>query len=306
MNPHVESSTLPTAPAGLLRGILLALFAAPLLHAQLLVSTLLDRERYMPYEPINISVTIENNTGNDLVFDHGNSSQAHITLFCKERKAPYALSAVVNRGPEGVLRLAAGQSRTVAAALNPLFKVQSEGDYEVYVQVGHPLLQRDYRGTTAAFQIRAASTLWSTEIGLPPDPADPPDSQIRTRKVSVLGFSDVKNDHYILQIEDDKRVYAVLRMGQRVSVDPPVCEIDARSNIHILLRLSARVYSYRVHDWDGRMLQSKLLATGEKEGPPALVRDRERGLVRTLGGRVARRGEDYELLDDGQVIERPR
>lgn len=287
-------------PGCLFFALVFALACLPA-SGQLRLGAELDRDRYLVFEPIRLKVTIQNNSGNDLVFNHALSEEAHLSLLCKKSKEPYAKTAVINTGSDGAFRLAAGQRRELQATLNNLFELHAEGDYEIYAQVGHPQLETDFRSETLDFEVREGEVLWTAQVGVPANPLDPGGAPIRTRRASVLGFSGKNVDHYAVRIEDERRVYAIHRVGRRISSEKPVCDVDGRSNLHILLRMSSRVFVYRIYDCRGRLLQTKLLAASEEESPPLLVRDRETGIVRTVGGRPARQGEDYQILEDGQL-----
>ncbi|MDT8389794.1 MAG: hypothetical protein RRC34_04715 [Lentisphaeria bacterium] len=266
--------------------------------SQIKLNAKLAMDRFLTYEPITLRVYVENNSGNDLVFDYDSSNEAHLTVAVKREDQPVYQKRVINNA-DTVFRLASGQRRELTVVLNGpgMFQLHKEGNYTYYVQIGHPRFTADFRTVPAKIEIADGQTLWTEAVGIP---ADGPDDTIKTRDVSVLWFRGKTRDHYALMIEDKDHVYAVERLGERVSNEKPVCRVDARSNIHILQRLSARVYGYKIYDYKGRMLQLKIVAVDDKEGPPGLVRDKELGVVRQVGGREAVRGEDYELYD-GQV-----
>lgn len=266
--------------------------------SQVKLSAKLSTPRFLKYEPVILRIYVENNSGNDLIFDQNASKEAHLTIGVKQETDSVYQKRVINTG-DTAFRLAVGQRREFDVTLNGpgMFQLHKEGDYNYYVQIGHPRFSKDFRTTPQKLEIREGQTLWTESVGIP---APDPNAKIEIRKMSVLWFRGTVQDHYALLIEDDENVFVVERLGKRVSSEKPVCRLDARSNIHILQRLSARVYGYKVYNYRGRMMQLKIIAVGDKEGPPGLVRDKELGVVRQVGGREAVRGEDYEVVN-GEV-----
>ncbi len=285
-------------------GVLLAVMAglAPFAaRGQLRIAAELDRDRYLPYETVVLTITLQNDSGNDLLFDHSQSSEAHLSVSCRGRKMDVPFVELLNPTSDDAFRLGAGQRRQMTYPLHRRLPIQVQDFYELSVQIGHPLLDRDYRSRVVRFEIRTGLTLWAASVGVPANPLAGEGQPIRLRQASILAFSGANTDYYVLKIEDAERVYSIERLAPRISSDPPVVEVDARSNLHIILRLSSRIYSYRVYDWRGRLLQNRFLAIGD-ERPPILVRDSDRGMVTQVGGRLARPGEDYEVRSDGGVV----
>lgn len=269
--------------------------------SQVKLATELSTSRFLKFEPVKLRIFVENNSGNDLTFDSAKSPRAHLTIAIKTKDDLTYKKRVIN-SEEGAFRLAAGQRREFDVVINApgMFNLSKETSYNYYIQLGHPRFSTDFRTKPKKFDVRKGQVLWSERVGRP---LTDPEDKIESRKMSVQWFQGEKIDHYALVIEDDKHVYAVIRIGERVSAETPVCRLDARSNLHILQRLSARVYAYKIYDYFGHMVQLKLIAMGNNEGPPTLIRDKELGVVRQIGGRKAVRGEDYDVSADGTVGE---
>ena len=264
-------------------------------RAQIKLDTELTRGRFLQFEPVRLRVFVENNSGNNLTFDYEANKRAHLTVAVKHKDEAVYETRVINKGL-AVFRLAAGQRREFDVVLNApgMFNLNKADDYIYYVQIGNPRLTNDFRTKPKKFEVREGQVLWKERVG---NPGTKTGDKITSRVMSVLWFRGKVRDRYVLVIRDDKNIYAVKQVGDRASDELPICRVDARSNVHILQRLSARVYGYKIFDYYGRLLQMKIIAMDDNEGPPGLVRDKELGVVRQVGGREAVRGEDYEVYN---------
>jgi len=258
--------------------------------AQLAVGIATDRSVYLTFEAVRATVTIRNYTGNALIFGPGRQTGS-ISLTATGEGGLRRRSAQVT-DVVGDLVLAPGETRDLAIILNNLIDISSDGEYELYVQAGHPRLNRDFRSSLVRMHVRDGTPVWRRRIGLP---ARDGAHSIPERDVSVVALHDGGVGVYCLRIEDDSHVYGTVRLGRRISGAEPGIDIDAVSNIHILLRIRSRVYSYQVFGPHGKLKQEKLLALDE--GTPQLLRDPSTGRVGVVGGRPAIEGLDYVDAD---------
>jgi len=96
-------------------------------------------------------------------------------------------------------------------------------------------------------------------------------------------------------------VYGITRLGPRIGGAVPSCDVDAMSNIHTLIQVCSRFYSYRVYDHAANLLQDKYYKS--EKTLPRLTRDPEVGRVMVTGGRAAVPGVDFNYASGqkGQV-----
>jgi hypothetical protein len=139
--------------------------------------------------------------------------------------------------------------------------------------------------------VREGIPVVSRNLGLP---SSNPTAPIKTMKASLLLFNDGKGCVYCLRVEDDKNVYATIRLGPQISGAPPQLDADASSDVHILFQSAPRLYSYSVYSivgGDVRLRQQRYYVADN--GIPRLTR--APGYLKVINGRPAVEGKDYEL-----------
>lgn len=258
-------------------------------QAQLAVGINTNRHRYIAYEPIKVGLTIRNDSGNSLVFD--GDELLHFVIIDNKGELAMPLRNV-GQVLDG-LEMRSGSVHTVEFALNTYFAMQNESDYEIYAQVGHPRLTSDFRSNRIIIEVRRGSVVWERSFGLP---ARTENDDIDMRQAKLLRYQEKETDVYCLRIEDQDSVYSVSRIADRIIGANPECEVDAMGNIHIFLRIRARLFIYQVYTHEGELKQEKLYAIEETR--PGLYHDPDLGKVTVIGGRPAIRGSDYVLPGD--------
>ena len=292
--------------------ILAALLGLPIAAmAQLQVQVNLDRSRYIMFEPMVASVTLRNNSGNDLDFtERSDGTETGFMLFditdshnkqvkplpCCEaynsKNKPcctaYTRSGHVN--PAKGLYLAAGATRTIQVPLQKFYGLQTTGDYIVQARIGHRRLASDYLSKSVQFEIGSGQPLWERTTGIPSRDAD---GIIKRRTCSVNLFHSEQGDVIYLKIEDKNTVYALTRLGPGVKGVNPLCDFDSRARLHILLQVAPRLFRYRVYDLSGSLKEENIHLIAETV--PRLHRDPDIGRVMVIGGRIAEEGIDYNV-----------
>jgi len=256
--------------------------------AQLSISIRTDREKYLRYETVQVEVTLCNFTGNSLMFSHEEQT-GYLRLYVESKEGGRLTAYDPKANLAEDLILGTGATKRLNLTLNNLYNIQKEGSYVVYAVIGHPRLQQDYRSASVLLEIIGGLTIWTRDIGLPD--ADP-GSTIKTRQVSLLAFSEKKNDLYAIQVEDAELVYGIVRLGYKISGSTPQCEVDALSHIHVLFMGKPRLYDYRIYDYNLQLKLSKYYLIDRSI--PMLQRDQELGRIMVAGGREAVEGVDYQ------------
>ena len=295
MNAPQHSPFRRTPPA--LRHVAVAVwlaagFLTPV-FGQIGIGLKLDRHKYLSYEPIQAEITLRNDTGNTLVFD-ANSKENRLLLNVEDDHGLHIQPRTQTNVVAGLI-LGAGETRKLQFALNALFGMNRPGMYKVTAQVGHVRLSGMYEDGPVTVPVISGISVWSREFGLPVDNSGDP---IALRKVSLLIFPDGKHDLYALQLEDEKSVYGVVRLGPRFGANRPQCEVDAFSNIHVLHLIRPRLVEYRVLDCNFNPKVHRYYTVNNAS--PKLQRDAEIGQIMVVGGELAVEGRDYTLADINQ------
>ncbi len=263
-----------------------------------------DRNKYIQYEPIEITLTLRNNTGNRLNFgESGAEGQQRGSLLLHVTDGRGNEVRQIN-SPEKIisnLELAAGESKQFTFPLNNFYHLSRDTTYTIYAQAGHDRLSHDYRSDSLRFEVLKAHPIWQQDFGIP---AEDDDEKITTRTASIRRLSHGKDQVYCFQIEDDKYVYTVRRIADHIHGADPRGLIDGQGKVHIFLRIQSRIFLYQVYDHTGRRIQEAFY-TFENQSRPRMTRDSRTGNVHVLGGRRAQRNEDYILPEDMASGERP-
>ncbi len=274
---------------------LLALLAAGGAGAQVGINLKTDRTKYFRYEPVWAEVTLCNFTANPLAFGTDDAPAGHLRFTAESKDGLPLAPTDPKANPVAGLRLGAGETKTLKLKLSELFNVQKDGIYVVTAQVGHERLSQDYRSESVAISVNGGQVVWTREFGLP---APVSKQTIPSRRATLVVFPDGKHDQFALQVEDDRMVYGLVRIGARISGSPPQCDVDAFSSIHVLFMSRPRLADYRVYDWDLTLKQTKLFMMDASA--PMLSRDPDVGRVMVSGGRLAIEGRDYTLDELGK------
>ena len=261
--------------------------------AQLDISAKMSQYRYLLYEPVTVTITLRNNTGNHLRFVDGAYLRLEVlNTHGRELEINYPkhYSTKEELNPIHGLFLASGATKSLDLPIHNLCNLQKPGEYELRVRVGHPRMRTDFRSRQELFVIQKGNEVWTKQVGVPS-----PDSEgeIRTRDVSILVFRADDGDLYMLKIEDEDYVHAVARLGPHVTGLKPQIQIDARSHIHTLVQEGPRQWNYRVFDIRGQQQSYRMYIFDGSN--PRLIYDPDLGRVMVSGGRLAIDGVDYNV-----------
>ena len=273
-------------------------FLAWPVFAQLGIVLKTNHERYLKYEPIDVTIVIRNYSGNTLVFSNDKGVRTGHLFFEIDRHNKSSVHRLAHgTNPVDGLVLGAGETKELTLALNTLYDLQAEGGYTVTAQIGHRRLPNDYRSNPITFEVREGIPVVTRRVGLP---STSPTAPIKTMTVSLLLFNDGKGCMYCLRVEDDKNVYATIRLGPQISGSPPQLDADASSDIHILFQSAPRLYSYSVYSilgGDVRLRQQRYYVA--EGGIPKLTR--APGYLKVVNGRPAVEGKDYEVAPGSEI-----
>ena len=260
--------------------------------AQLGIQIKTDRPSYFTFEPVYVTVTLRNNSGNPLVFSDQKplSGFVNLKVTSADDRTVAPLCPAPNLGMN--LILGTGETKDLIVRLDSLFNLQRGGSYLVHALAGHDRLPDDYRSDPAQFVLQSGLPIWQKRLGAPAVGAKDP---IAARQVCLLLMTERKTDQFALMIEDDNTVYGFKRLGARISGTKPMLDVDALSNIHVLWMSKPRLFEHRVYDRDLRLLQTKYYIADR--AVPTLQRDPDIGRIMITGGRPATPGVDFKFDD---------
>lgn len=276
-----------------LTSLIVGVFWSPSVRASLGINITLEENYFIQYEPILATVSVRNYTGNTLVFAAESDDENRNAYLVFEGDDQNDISVPrVNKGrnPAKGLILGAGETRSLTVRLNDFLNLQEKGTYSIRVRVGHPFLRSDFASDPVTVHVREGEVVWTKSIGVPQGGAAQP---IQLRDASLLRFRHKEGELYVFRLEDERMVHAIIRMGPCLAYAPPNCQVDAISNVHILIRIRPRIFSYAVIDFNGKEKQKIYYAADEASGVPRLRYDGKLGRVQVVGGRKAVPDVDY-------------
>ncbi len=264
--------------------------------AQLGIALTASYNKFLRYEPIEVTVTLRNYSGNTLTFSKEGPNRGYLFFLVDTHNGRMVKSLKAKDNPADGLVLNAGETKALSLSLNTFFDLQSPGSYTVKAQVGHARLSNDYQSDEVTFEVRDGLMVTSRNVGLPGDDAN---GKIKALKVSLLLFQDDDQGIYCLRVEDDDLVYSTIRLGRQINSSEPEMDADATSDVHLLLQVASRLYSYQVYSLAGARVKLRQQSYYSPDGTVPHL-SRSPGYIKVVNGRLAVEGVDYIIDENGQ------
>lgn len=256
---------------------LLLACAVPSLRAQLTVTATLDRTNYIAYEPLPVTITVTNTSGNDVVL--GGPNNTSWLNFLVTSESGRLVTSLANPSAEAIV-CRAGQSLQRRYNLPRYFHLIDSGGYLVKGSVYFPDLQRWVNSRPVRFTInQAAKPRWEQTFALPKGHR----MAGKYRRYQLFNFHDTNRSYLYVRIIDESTgmfiaTFPVSSLVPERDVQPAV---DADQNLHILCAASPQIWAHQTVDPEGRLLSSKFYR--QTRGQPQLV-TQSSGEVMILGG----------------------
>jgi hypothetical protein len=225
-----------------MRRLILSLFAigaiASQSQAQLAVQVKAEKETFLVYEPIPITVSIRNFSGRTIELA-GEADRPWLSFLVLD-ESDGIVPAVVGPKPEGSTLIASGQTVSQTIDLLPLYDIRARGNYRLQARVNGA-------GTSAisppvTLTVINGRELWSQTIGLPPKEG----AADEYRTYSLLARRGEQQDLLHVRVEDDQHqiVYGVVTLGGFITVGESDVRIDKDGDLHILYQAGPRSFGY--------------------------------------------------------------
>ncbi len=281
----------------ILLGIAL-LGAAFTTQARVNISLNLNRVSYMQYEPIFACVTLRNDTGRALLF--GNDPRLSGTIAFDVRDSHNRIVPPIPGQEVEVtgLVLPPGTTKNMIIQLQKHYNLDPLGSYRVAAYVSHALLPESYQSADRSFRVEPGVVVWQRTVGIP-DLDGSSNEKVKYRTYSLRTLTESSSKYYYLRVEDDQKVYGVMRVGQAVGREKFQVEVDMLSRIHLLMPLSPRIFHYLAFSLDGINTENSYWRISDTI--PMLYRDPATGKISRIGGVVARPGIDFKEPDAGKL-----
>lgn len=267
-------------------------FAAIEASAQVGMNLKAERNRYLKYERIQMTLLLRNYSGNTLIFGEKGDTQGRLVFNVTSQAGLLVPMFDAKANPLAGMVFGPGESKELTLTLNALFDLQRDDFYSVTAYIDHKRLPQGFKSNTVNFEVRDGTVITKRTIGLPTENHE---ELIKSITASLMRFNEGNNSEiYCLRIEDDECVYGTFRLGPYIAGSEPQLDADGTSAIHVLIQVSSKLYSYSVYSLikgEAKLRMQKYYIPDN--GMPTI--SRAPGYLKILYGRPAVEGVDYQL-----------
>lgn len=243
--------------------------------AQLDVQLQIPRNLYIRFEPIVVTVSITNRSGQAILLEDRDSSPWFGFEISTREGYPIApRKTLVGKEP---IRIGAGEMLRRQVNLTPLYALDEYGTYKIRAKVMDPVVQRIHLSAPVAIEMSDGRLIWEQTVGHPEEGTK--------RKLTLLTHRMTNSTALYLRIQDPDRgrVFCTHRLGKFLTYREPEVEIDANNQIHILHLHAPKSYTYSHIGLNGEILERKSFVMGATA--PKLTREAG-GKIAVTGGAV--------------------
>lgn len=254
--------------------ILLAVLTA---NAQVQVDISMKRTLYIAYEPVLVTVTITNLSGNELpLADSGRNKWFGLQLETLDGRPLPPVDAEYSNQP---VELGPQQKISRTVNLTPLFPVTEFGGYRLKANVYSQQNNRFFTSPSLSFEITDGRVMWQKAVGVP----DGSPGAGSTRTITLLSHRLLQSTQLYLRIEDKQAgiVYCTHQLGRFLTLRNPNILLDAQNRIHVLQNSAPKNYIYSKIGLNGEVMERK--SYNEFSSRPELRRGSD-GSVLVVGG----------------------
>lgn len=278
--------------------LLTAFFFAAVLSADVVMNLTIPREQYMIFEPVIANLALRNTSGQVLIFGHEAEFKGflEIGLFdMHDRPLKGSGTKVDLKG----LILRPGADKLIRVNIGKWLDMRRAGYYKLKVFISHPMLKNEYESNFCNFDITNGQIFWQRTFGIPNLQGAQLGQDMKMRSYIIRTLQNKSDILFYLFVEDTTKVYAVKYLGVLVGRESPSCEIDSLNQLHILLPIASRKFTYLIFDWHGKLEKQCYYRTARTV--PVLHRQSSTGDVSVLGGEMILPNEGFDnkkLLPD--------
>jgi hypothetical protein len=230
--------------------LVVLLFVAATVQAQVQVELSFKRLQYIAHEPIVAMVKIANNSGRDIDL-HDDSGQ-HWFGFEVNAGEGRVLAPLPESAAEPSLHVEAGKTVTRKVNLTSLYPVHDFGAYHVRANVYFADVNKFSYSATKVFQVTDARPIWQKTVGVPE--GMPSAGEVRTYSLLSNRFLDHTSLYVRVENRNNGIVYATYSLGRIIANIDPQAEIDQANQLHVLHCAAPRNWAYSHVGLNGELL----------------------------------------------------
>lgn len=242
---------------------------------QLTVQLHMDRDLFLLYESIPVTVGIRNYSGRTIQIESGTEQPTLGFVVTDEGGSMVAKVGNLETGQSALVPPGDTVNRTID--LLPVYELRARGSYRIQAIVDGGGLRA--MSQVVRFNIIAGREVWSQTVGLPVTE----DGHEQYRSYSLVTRRDNKYDLLYVCVKDEPNalVYGMLPLGAYVALGEPDVRVDMGGHLHILHRSGARSFTYTQVDPYGKIVDQAVFS--DLLSQPRLVIDAD-GLMAVQGG----------------------
>lgn len=260
-------------------GLVAILCAVLTARAQVQVDISLKRNLFIAYEPVLVTVTITNLSGNELTLaDSGQNKWFGFALETLDGRPLPPMNGDYSNEP---VELGPQQKISRTVNLAPLFPINEFGGYRVKANVYSQQSNRFFNSPSLNFDVTDGRVLWQKTVGVP----DGSPGGGSTRTITLLSHRLPQSTQLYLRIEDKTAgiVYCTHQLGRFLTFGNPNILLDTQNRVHVLQNVAPKTFVYSKIGLNGEVLDRK--SYNEFSTRPALRRGSD-GSVLVVGGQA--------------------
>jgi hypothetical protein len=244
--------------------------------AQLQVDINLKRSLYISYEPILITVSLTNLSGNPLPLSDADGNHwfgFQIETLDGRPIAPRSLSYT-----NEPLVLESGQKLSRTVNLTPLFPIGEFGGYRIRAAIYAHTLKRYFNSPPLNIEITDGRPIFQKTVGVP----EGMPGAGETRNITVLTHRLPNSTQLYVRIENAKSgtIFCTHRLGRLVSYGTPEILLDKKNQIHVLQNVAPKAFLYSHIGLNGEVLGRKTYSQIMKR---PILSESQDGTIQVIG-----------------------
>jgi hypothetical protein len=248
------------------------------LRAQVTAEIVMSQEYFLMGESIPVAVRITNRSGQKLSLGE-DSDWLQISV---EARGGIVVAKNSEPNIQGIFTIESGQVATRRLDIAPHFSFEKNGRYQIVATAKLKAWDTTISTKAKTFDIINGAKVWAQEFGMPKVSGE--EAAPEVRRYSLEQANHLRSELKLyLRVTDasGSRVINVTPIGKVVAISKPQCEIDRRSNLHVLYQNGARAYLYTVLNPDGEIL---LRQTHEIADARPRLKGDQTGMFTVAGG----------------------
>jgi hypothetical protein len=274
-----------------------SIFSGPAaLWANIAMKIELNRKNYIEYETVYAKLTMRNDSGHVLAFGANEKLRGSVSFEINDE-----YNNLIKRRKNQKIDIIGtiikpGETKQMIVNLSKFYDTMPDGKYNIIAYIKHAQLPQQYQSNRAYFNITKGHVIWERTVGIPEFVNSSSSSKIKSRSYKLKTMFDGMDEIIFLTVESKKMLYTVRKVGYTIGESPPKCEIDLLSRLHLLVPMSAKMFSYFIIDINGKLEKREVYK--RTTTIPILVRNNKNGMVVIAGGERAHKNLDYYSDED--------